>query len=255
MHRMREDWQVWLVPALSDNVVPVLQRGTQAAVVDPAESEPLVRALDQRGLELTAILHTHHHLDHIGGTPGLLQRWPQAQVIAAASDRSRIPLQNRGMADGDRFELLGREVEVLAVPGHTAHHIAFHLPGSDEEPGELFCGDTLFAGGCGRLFEGTSAQMHASLGRFAALPPSTRVWCAHEYTEGNLRWAHALLEPDHPAAQAVEQRLSEVRHIRQRGGFTIPSTIAVELATNLFLRAETPQELAQLRQHKDGWRL
>ena len=254
MHPMREDWQVWLVPALSDNVVPVLQRGHQAAVVDPAEAGPVARALEQKGLELAAILHTHHHHDHIGGTPGLLQRWPGAQVIAAASDRARIPLQTRGVADGDQFELLGRAVEVLAVPGHTAHHIAFHLPASAEEPGELFCGDTLFAGGCGRLFEGTPAQMHASLGRFAALPADTRVWCAHEYTEGNLRWAHALLAPDHPASPAVQQRLNDVQRIRREGGFTIPSTIGLELATNLFLQAPSPEELRALREHKDGWR-
>ncbi len=254
MHPMGEDWQVWLVPALSDNVVPVLQRGHQAVVVDPAEATPVARALEQRGLELVAILHTHHHHDHIGGTPGLLQRWPAAQVIAAASDRARIPLQTRGVADGEQFTLLGRTVEVLAVPGHTAHHIAFHLPASGEEPGELFCGDTLFAGGCGRLFEGTPEQMHHSLGRFAALTPDTRVWCAHEYTEGNLRWAHALVEPDHPAAAAVQQRLGEVEEIRRSGGFTIPSTIGQELATNLFLRAQSPQELGTLRRHKDSWR-
>ena len=255
MQPTREDWQVWLVAALSDNVVPVLQRGSQAAVVDPAESEPVARALMQRELNLLAILHTHHHHDHIGGTPGLLQRWPQAQVIAAASDQARIPLQTKGVADGDRFELLGRAVEVMAVPGHTAHHIAFYLPASGAEPGELFCGDTLFAGGCGRLFEGTPAQMHASLSRFAALPESTRVWCAHEYTEGNLHWASALLTADHPAAAAVQQRLSEVRQVRRSGNqFTIPSSIGQELATNLFLRASSAEEFGELRRHKDRWR-
>lgn len=254
MHPMGDDWQVWLVPALSDNVVPVLQRGQRAAVVDPAEAEPIRQALEARGLELEAILHTHHHHDHIGGTPGLLQRWPGAQVIAAASDRARIPLQTRGVGDGDGFELLGRPVEVLAVPGHTAHHIAFHLPAAAGEPAELFCGDTLFAGGCGRLFEGSPAQMHASLGRFAALAETTRVWCAHEYTEGNLRWAHALLPAGHPAAPAVAHRLAVVRQIRAEGGFTIPSTIGQELATNLFLQAPSAEELGALRQHKDGWR-
>lgn len=254
MHPMREDWQVWLVPALSDNVVPVLQRGTQAAVVDPAETEPVARALEEKGLELVAILQTHHHHDHIGGTPGLLQLWPGAQVIAAANDLARIPLQTHGVADGEEFELLGRTVEVVAVPGHTAHHIAFHLPARGAEPGELFCGDTLFAGGCGRLFEGTPAEMHASLARLAILPRSTRVWCAHEYTESNLNWAAALLPANHPAAPAVQQRLGEVRQVRQSGGFTIPSSIGLELATNLFLRASSPEELGELRRHKDSWR-
>jgi hydroxyacylglutathione hydrolase len=255
-----EALQVWLVPALSDNVVPVLACSGQAVVVDPAEAEPVLQALEERDLELVAILHTHHHHDHIGGTPGLLQRWPQAAVIAAAGDRARIPLQTRGVIDGDRFTLLNRAVEVLAVPGHTAHHIAFYLPAvtgsgpGGEQPGELFCGDTLFAGGCGRLFEGTPAQMQASLARFAALPAGTRVWCAHDYTETNLRWAAARLQPQDPAAGAVNQRLAEVRRIRSEGGFTIPSTIALELATNLFLQAGSAEELAVLRQHKDSWR-
>ena len=254
MHPMGDHWQVWLVPALSDNLIPVLQRGNQAAVVDPAEAASVARALEQRGLELVAILHTHHHHDHIGGTPGLLERWPHAAVIAAASDRARIPLQTRGVEEGERFELLGRPVEVWAVPGHTAHHIAFHLPASNAEPGELFCGDTLFAAGCGRLFEGTAAQMHQALQRFAALPSDTRVWCAHEYTAGNLRWAHQLLPADHPAKPAVQQRLEQVRALRQAGGFTIPSSIGLERSTNLFMQANDATELAELRRHKDHWR-
>lgn len=254
MHPMGDHWQVWLVPALSDNLIPVLQRGNQAAVVDPAEADPVAKAMEQRGLELVAILHTHHHHDHIGGTPGLLGRWPNAEVIAAASDRARIPLQTRGVEEGERFELLGRPVEVWAVPGHTAHHITFYLPTCDGEPGELFCGDTLFAAGCGRLFEGTAAQMHQALQRFAALPTDTRVWCAHEYTAGNLRWANQLLPADHPAKSAVQQRLEQVQVLRQAGGFTIPSSIGLERTTNLFMQANDATELAELRRHKDHWR-
>jgi len=254
MHPMHDPWQVWLVPALRDNLVPVLQRGPRAAVVDPADADPVARALEQRGLELVAVLQTHHHSDHIGGTPALLAHWPDAQVIAAAADGGRIPFQTHGVADGDRFSLLERTVEVLAVPGHTAHHIAFHLPAQAGEPGELFCGDTLFAAGCGRLFEGTPAQMHASLARFAALPANTRVWCAHEYTESNLRWAAALLPADDPLAPAVRERLAQVRAVRDACGFTIPTTIGQELATNLFLRAGSPEELARLRRHKESWR-
>lgn len=254
MHPMGDHWQVWLVPALSDNLIPVLQRGNQAAVLDPAEADPLARALEQRELALVAILHTHHHHDHIGGTPGLLARWPNAEVIAAASDRARIPLQTRGVEEGERFGLLGRLVEVWAVPGHTAHHIAFHLPANDGEPGELFCGDTLFAAGCGRLFEGTAAQMHQALQRFAALPTDTRVWCAHEYTEGNLRWANQQLPADHPAKPAVQQRLEQVKALRQAGDFTIPSSIGLERTTNLFMQANSAEELAELRHRKDHWR-
>jgi glyoxylase-like metal-dependent hydrolase (beta-lactamase superfamily II) len=147
--------------------------GGAAAVVDPAVAAPVIAWLEARDLHLAAILHTHHHHDHIGGTPDLLQRWPAAAVIASAADRARIPFQTQGVAGGDRFTLLGREVQVLAVPGHTAHHIAYYLPGAVGLD-ELFCGDTLFAGGCGRLFEGTPTEMHRSLQQLAALPEATQ---------------------------------------------------------------------------------
>ncbi|MCP9928195.1 hydroxyacylglutathione hydrolase [Cyanobium sp. CH-040] len=238
--------QVWLIPVLHDNYVVVLQRGRRAAVVDPAVAGPVQQALEERGLELEAILHTHHHSDHIGGAPGLLRRWPGAAVIAAAADRERIPLQTRGVAGGDRLELLGEPVEVIEVPGHTRAHIAYWLPAS----GHLFCGDTLFAGGCGRLFEGTPEQMHASLQRLAALPETTRVWCAHEYTEANLRWAAA----ERPGDREIRDRLAAVVERRRRGLPTIPSTIASERATNLFLRTQNGAELARLRRSKDDWR-
>ena len=236
---------VWLIPVLRDNYVMVLQRGRRAAVVDPAVAEPVVAALQERGLELEAILHTHHHSDHIGGTPGLLHRWPAAAVVAAANDRQRIPLQTVGVGDGDRFTLLEEPVQVLAVPGHTSSHLAYWLPAS----GHLFCGDTLFVGGCGRLFEGTPAQMHQSLQRLAALPELTRVWCAHEYTEANLRWAVA----EAPDDLAIAARLEEVRGLRAAGQATVPSSIGQEQRTNLFLRAGSASELARLRRSKDRW--
>jgi hydroxyacylglutathione hydrolase len=237
---------VSLIPVLSDNYVFVITRGQQAAVVDPAVAAPVIHALEQRGLDLVAILHTHHHSDHIGGASGLLARWPQARVIASAADHTRIPLQTEGVQGGDEFRLLGEAVRVLDVPGHTRAHIAFVLPDS----GHLFCGDTLFAGGCGRLFEGTAEQMHRSLQALAALPPDTQVWCAHEYTESNLRWASQQL----PADQAIAQRLQDVLDRRQKGLPTIPSTIGLERATNLFIRARTALELADRRRSKDHWR-
>ena len=258
--------QVSLIPVLSDNYVFVLHSDGPgpAVVVDPAVAEPVIAWLEQRGLELAAVLQTHHHHDHIGGTPALLQRWPAARVIASAADRARIPFQTDGVADGDQLELLGRPVDVLAVPGHTAHHIAFHLPapaqaGSDqhgseqhgsEQAGELFCGDTLFAAGCGRLFEGTPEVMHASLQRLAALPTATRVWCAHEYTAANLRWAVAQAPDD----AAIAARLSAVQTARAAGIPTIPSSIGLERTTNLFVRAADGVELRQLRGSKDLWR-
>jgi hydroxyacylglutathione hydrolase len=237
--------RIELIPVLSDNYVFVMHDGERAAVVDPAVAEPVADWLQHRGLELVAVLHTHHHSDHIGGTPALLQQWPRAEVIAAAADRQRIPFQTHSVGDGDRFLLLGQEVRVLAVPGHTRAHIAFHLPAA----GDLFCGDTLFGAGCGRLFEGSPAQMHASLQRLAALPDRTRVWCAHEYTATNLRWA-AVQRP-HDAAIAA--RLATVRTIRAAGLPTIPSSIGLERATNLFLRARDAAELGQLRQSRNHW--
>ncbi|TVS02986.1 MAG: hydroxyacylglutathione hydrolase [Cyanobium sp. PLM2.Bin73] len=236
---------VWLIPVLQDNYVMVLQRGRRAAVVDPAVAEPVAAALEERGLALEAILHTHHHSDHIGGTPGLLRRWPGAEVIAAAADRERIPLQTRGVAGGDRLQVLDEPVEVIEVPGHTRAHIAYWLPQS----GHLFCGDTLFVGGCGRLFEGTPAQMHASLQRLAALPESTRVWCAHEYTEANLRWAAATA----PGDGAIARRLQEVLAERAAGRASVPSSVGLERATNLFVRAADAGALGQLRRSKDHW--
>lgn len=238
--------QVSLIPVLSDNYVFVIESGEQAAVVDPAVAEPVIAALDAKGLELTAILQTHHHSDHIGGTPGLLERWPQARVIASAADRLRIPLQTLGVEGGDHVQLLGEDVQVLDVPGHTRAHIAFVLP----ESGHLFCGDTLFAGGCGRLFEGTAEQMYGSLQVLAALPAETQVWCAHEYTASNLTWA----AEQQPEDQAIAARLAEVLDRRHQGLPTIPSSIGLEMATNLFVRAPNPGALAELRQSKDHWR-
>ena len=240
---------VGLIPVLNDNYIFLLQRQGQAVVVDPAMAEPVIAALEQQGLELVAILHTHHHSDHIGGTPGLLARWPGAAVLASRDDRQRIPLQTQGVGDGDSFELLGEPVQVIAVPGHTRSHIAFHLPVS----GHLFCGDTLFAGGCGRLFEGSATEMHESLQRLAQLPAVTRVWCAHEYTQANLRWAAAVVATTDPCAGNIKARLTAVVAARARGEATIPSSVELELATNLFVRATSPEQLAELRLSKDHW--
>lgn len=240
-----------LLPVLRDNLVPILHNDRQAVVVDPAEAEPVARWLQAHGLELVAILHTHHHSDHIGGTPGLLRFWPGAAVVAAAADRRRIPLQTLGVGDGDRLELLGRHLVVLAVPGHTLQHLAYLLEplAAGEEGGDLFCGDSLFAAGCGRMFEGSAEQMHGSLQRLAALPPATRVWCAHEYTEANLRWAVTLA----PENRAIHHRLETVQQQRRQGRCTIPSSIGLERQTNLMLRAPDPATFARLRRHKDGF--
>ncbi|MCP9849255.1 hydroxyacylglutathione hydrolase [Cyanobium sp. Morenito 9A2] len=245
---------VELIPVLEDNYVFVWHGGpgTQAVVVDPAVAEPVISWLEQRQLELVAVLQTHHHDDHIGGTPGLLARWPGAEVYASGADIARIPLQTRSVKGGEHFALLGRPVRVLDVPGHTRAHIAYHLPPvpGTATRGELFCGDTLFVGGCGRLFEGSPAQMQQSLQSLAALPADTRIWCAHEYTEGNYAWAAA----ERPHDPAVGERLRQVRELRAAGRCTVPSSIGAELVTNLFLRAADAAELGALRESKNNWR-
>jgi hydroxyacylglutathione hydrolase len=246
---MKESPQVELIPILRDNYVLAFHDGRGAVVVDPGEAAPVRRWLLDRGLDLLTVLHTHHHADHIGGTEELLRHWPGAEVLAARDDRRRIPFQTHGLAGGDRLTLLGRGLRVLAVPGHTRAHLAFLLEGEDGGAGDLFCGDTLFGGGCGRLFEGSAEQMHASLQRLAAMPDPTRVWCAHEYTEKNLVWASRQA----PADTAIRDRLARVRADRSACLPTIPSTIGLERRTNLFLRAVDPRAFAQLRRSRDQW--
>ncbi len=241
---------VALLPVLNDNYVMVLHDEHQAVVVDPAVAAPVAAWLEARQLQLAAVLQTHHHSDHIGGTVELLRRWPNARVYAAAADQQRIPFQSDSLRQGDRFSLLGRSVEVLAVPGHTSAHLAYYLPGRPGYNAELFCGDTLFGGGCGRLFEGTPAQMHDSLQRLAALPADTRVWCAHEYTETNLRWALSRRPADRP----IVERLAAVSDQRAAGLPTVPSSIGLERATNLFVRSGSVTELADLRASRNDWK-
>lgn len=219
------------IPAFADNYLWLLVQGQCAAVVDPGDAAPVRARLAARGLELAAILVTHHHGDHVGGVAELAAA-TGARVYGPATED--IPAREVALADGDTFELLGSRVAVIAVPGHTAGHIAYWLP--ELAPPALFAGDTLFGGGCGRIFEGTPAQMLASLDRLAALPAATRLYCAHEYTLANLHFA-AAVEPDNAALAA---RIAADTATRARGEPTLPSTLALELATNPFLRAGEP---------------
>lgn len=221
----------------------MLHDGHHAIVVDPGDAIPVEQALRRLGLSLRAILVTHHHGDHVGGVAALRE---QTGATVHGPARERIPEPFVALRDGDRVEVLGLHFEVIDVPGHTAGHIAFYCPDMDGTP-LLFCGDTLFSGGCGRLFEGTPAQMHASLTRLASLPADTRVCCAHEYTLSNLAFAHAV-EPDNAALQRYMETCRQLRATNQP---TLPSCMATELAINPFLRTREPT-VARAAQGHDG---
>lgn len=224
------------IPAFKDNYIWLLRKGAAAVVVDPGDAGPVLGVLDRQGLALTAILITHHHADHQGGVAGLLARYP-APVFGPAHES--ITALSRPLHGGETIALPELDVEfaVIAVPGHTLGHLAYHGAGC------LFCGDTLFTAGCGRVFEGTMAQMLASLERLAALSEQTAVYCAHEYTQANLRFALAA-DPGNPLLQ---QRASEVAAVRAQGEATVPSTLALEKATNPFLRCGEPALVAAAR--------
>ena len=229
-------FDVIAIPAFKDNYVWLLRHDRSAVVVDPGDAGPVIDVLDREGLALAAVLVTHHHVDHQGGIAELLAR-DGAEVFGPADES--ITGLSRPLHGGEsiRLDALGTHFDVLAVPGHTLGQLAYFGDGC------LFCGDTLFGAGCGRLFEGTPAQMHASLSRLATLPDETRVYAAHEYTEGNLRFALAV-EPDNPD---VRRRMADVARLRAAGFSTLPSTVALEKATNPFLRCDQTDVMAAAR--------
>ncbi len=231
--------KVYRLPALSDNYIFLLHDPVHqvAAVVDPAEAEPVLSCLQELQAELVAIFNTHHHSDHVGGNKDLIHRFPQLVVYGGCHDQGRIPGQQVFLEEGDRVSFGDREAEVLFVPGHTRAHIAYYFPPqAPEDTGELFCGDTLFAGGCGRLFEGTPAQMVDSLSKIRRLPDRTRVWCAHEYTLKNLQFALTV----EASNLDLQERWQEVKAARKAQEATVPSMLAAEKQTNPFLRWDQP---------------
>ncbi|UZR27929.1 hydroxyacylglutathione hydrolase [Methylococcus mesophilus] len=253
--------EILQIPVLEDNYVYLLHEPDSGATaaVDPAVAGPVLEALDARGWRLSHVLNTHHHGDHVGGNLELKAATGCA-IVGAAGDRHRIPGIDVALKDGEEFRLGSASARMLEVPGHTSGHVAFWF----EDDAALFCGDTLFALGCGRLLEGSAEQMWRSLERLRALPPKAKVFCAHEYTQANARFAVTI----EPGNTALRERLGRVEALRREGLATVPSSLGEELATNPFLRPESPEirqglgivqapdveVFAEIRRRKDGFR-
>ncbi len=231
------------LPAFTDNYIWLLHDGQQALVVDPGDAAPVTKALDDLGLQLAAILVTHHHADHVGGVNALRPRL-QGPVYGPARETMPQPIQT--LNGGDEIQVLGLHFRVIDVPGHTAGHIAYVQMGAGpQEAPLLFCGDTLFSAGCGRLFEGTPAQMVKSLQKLSGLPGNSRVCCTHEYTLSNLKFAQAV-EPGNAARAAYHERCIK---LRAAGQPTLPSSLALELQINPFLRCTEAEVVASALHH------
>jgi len=226
------------IPLLRDNYayLIVCERTHEAALVDPSEAEPILRQVEKENVDLKAILNTHHHHDHTGGNPGLLEHFP-LEVYGHMADKGRIPGLTHPLNDGDEVRIGELTGKVLFIPGHTRGHIAYLFEN------KLFCGDTLFVAGCGRLFEGTAEQMHDSLSKLLQLPANTLVYCGHEYTEKNIQFA-LTLEPNN---KHLTEKMQRARSLRAKGISTVPSTMAEEMETNPFLRWESKEIQANLK--------
>ena len=242
----RSSLEIACVPVLSDNYVWLLHDGAseETAVIDPAVAEPVLKAAAERGWRITQIWNTHWHPDHVGGNREI-KAATGCRVTGPVAEAGRIDTLDVAVREGDVATLGDLRAEIWEVPAHTAGHIAYHLP----EEGVIFIGDTLFAMGCGRLFEGTAGQMFANMRRLAELDGETRAYCAHEYTLSNGRFAQAM----EPGNADIARRMEEVRALREEGRPTVPTTIALERATNPFMRAANAEELARLRAAKDSF--
>jgi len=238
--------EIVAVPVLTDNYVWLIHNDEtgETAAVDPSVSEPVLDAAAARGWSVTQVLNTHWHPDHTGGNEGI--KAATGCTITAPAEAKRVSQVDRVVVEGDRVTVAGAECAVWEIPAHTAGHIAYYF----EDEGMIFVGDTMFAMGCGRLFEGTAEQMYSNLQRIAALPSDVQIYCGHEYTLANARFA-AHAEPQN---EAVSARLDQVKGLRDRGLITLPTTVAEERGTNPFVRASNVAEFARLRAEKDSFR-
>ncbi|MBB4154327.1 hydroxyacylglutathione hydrolase [Sphingomonas jinjuensis] len=243
---MMSPLEVVRIPVLSDNYAWLIHdpASNETVAVDPGEAQPLLDAAAARGWSIGQVWTTHWHPDHTGGNEAM--REAGARITGPGAERAKIPTLDVEVGEGDTVRIGDHVARVMAVPGHTQGHIAFHLA----DDGIVFTGDTLFAMGCGRLFEGTPDDMYANMLRYAAMPDSTLVYCGHEYTQSNGRFA-LTAEPDN---QAIVERMRVVDDLRTRGEATIPTTISEERATNPFLRAPSAEKLGELRRGKDGFK-
>jgi len=235
------------IPVLSDNYVWLVHEPVsgETMAVDPAVAEPVLAEADRRGWKITQIWNTHWHPDHTGGNEAI-KAATGCIITGPAAEQAKIPTLDRLVSEGDVVRLGEIEARVIEVPAHTAGHIAYHLPSENA----VFVGDTLFAMGCGRLFEGTADQMFSNMRKLEVLPPQTKAYCAHEYTQSNGRYA-LVAEPEN---QALIDRMKQVDAARTKGEPTVPTTIALERATNPFMRAASVEELAERRAAKDSFR-
>ena len=235
------------LPVLTDNIIWLWVENKSLVVIDPALSQPVKNFIKENDLFLDSILQTHHHYDHIGGTEDLIKEWPNVKVIASIKEKKRIPFQNCSVKDNDQLKILNKEFRIIELKGHTSAHISFFS--KEFESPILFVGDTLFSGGCGRIFEGTNAQMYKSIKKISNLPSDTKIYCAHEYTKSNLLWALNL----YPENKLIQKKLLEVEKKISLNQLTIPTTLKEEMDINLFLRAKNLKEFSNLRAQKDTW--
>jgi len=239
--------KIFGLPVLIDNIIWVWAFEKSVVVIDPALSKPVFKWIKKRNLHLDTILQTHHHYDHIGGTQDLKREWPNVKIIASKKEKERIPFQNISVNDGDEITILNKKFKVIELIGHTNSHISF-FSNEFKDP-IFFVGDTLFSGGCGRIFEGTNKQMYDSLRKISQLPKNTKIYCAHEYTKSNLQWALDM----YPKDALIKKKLLEVEKKIKLNKLTLPTTLRDEMEINLFLRAKNLKEFSFLRAKKDVW--